>query len=638
MSGQAPESRKGPAPANPPAAVQPPLRGTDEGAPHISRDVHAHHPRIEFRFLEQLKHRNVIRVGILYLLVCWLILDPVHVVFHMLEVPVWANRLVVVLMAVGFPSVLLFAWVYEITPEGLKLTVEVEPSRSIRKQTGQRLNRAIFAVMAVALTYFAVDKFWLSQHVMTEHPATPAASVALDTAPATTAISDKSIAVLPFLDMSEKKDQEYFADGMAEEIIDLLATIPSLKVIGRTSSFQFKGKNPDLREVGKTLTAAYVLEGSVRRARDRIRVSVQLIDARDGMHRWSESYDRPIGDVLAVQDDIAAGLARTIQVAIGAAELPSRATSLKPEVYNLLLLARAARERLDRQGAEDAIGYYEQALKIDPTCVPAAVGLADASMNLFLIERTDTAASRLRAAIDAALKLDPSLAEMHALRANLYHFHDLNWTAAAAEIRQALQMAPNDVRLQFYVGGFACSVGRWDEGMRYLRAVIAYDPLSAGMIDVFARCLLRAGRYLDAEQQERKALSISPTHELAWTGLGKVLLAREQLPAALDAFGRVNYRHIRLVGLTAVNHAMGRHRESDEAMQQLERDGGAADPYRVAQGHAYRGELEQALKWLELAGSQKDMEIVWAKGDPAFARYTGDPRYRAWLRKMNLPD
>src|SRR6266702_8743091 len=240
MSGQAPESREGPAPNNPPAAVEPPPRGTEDGASHISGHPHSRHQRIELRFLEQLKQRNVIRVGILYLVVGWLILDPVHVVFHMLEVPPWANRLVLVLMAVGFPAALLFAWAYEITPEGLKPTVEVEPSRSIRKQTGQRLNRAIVAVMAVALTYFVVDKFWLSQHVTIEHPATPTASVALSTAPATKAISDKSVAVLPFIDMSEKKDQEYFADGMAEELIDMLTKSQDLRVPARTSSFYFK--------------------------------------------------------------------------------------------------------------------------------------------------------------------------------------------------------------------------------------------------------------------------------------------------------------------------------------------------------------------------------------------------------------
>jgi TolB-like protein len=392
-----------------------------------------------------------------------------------------------------------------------------------------------------------VHKFWLAKRTAAEKPTTAATNV----------VSDKSIAVLPFTDMSEKKDQEYFADGMAEEIIDLLAKIPHLKVIGRTSSFQFKGKNTDLREVGKALGAAYVLEGSVRRSQDRIRVSVQLIDARDGSHRWSESYDRPIGDVLKVQDDIASGLVRTIQVKVGGADLPASVSVLNPEAYDLFLRARAARDRYDIQGQEDAITYYGQALKLDPTFVPGAVGLADASGNLFWYARTERAADQARAAIDAALRLDPNLADMHAARAGLYQAHDLNWAAAEAEIKQALRMNPEDFGVQIDAGLVACTLGRWDEAMHYFRAAGSHDPFNAAVIADSASCLLRAGHYVEAEARERHALAISPTSQVMWATLGRVLLARGQLSDALDAFRRTNFRHYRLVGLAAVYYAMG---------------------------------------------------------------------------------
>jgi TolB-like protein len=284
MSGETPESGEGPAPTGQPTTVQPPGSGTNHGAPHASVHVHAHHSAIQFRFLEQLKHRNVIRVGILYLVVCWLILDPVHVLFHMLEVPLWANRLVVILMAAGFPAVILFAWVYEITPEGLKPTAEVEPHRSIRNVTGQRLNRAIVVVMAMALAYFAADKFWLSKRATTEQTATPAASVAPTTTPAATAISDQSIAVLPFVDMSEKKDQEYFSDGLSEELIDMLTKIQDLRVPARTSSFYFKDKSEDIPTIARRLMVANVLEGSVRKYGNHLRVTAQLVRADNGYH------------------------------------------------------------------------------------------------------------------------------------------------------------------------------------------------------------------------------------------------------------------------------------------------------------------------------------------------------------------
>jgi TolB-like protein len=314
MSAETPESREGQAPTGPVATAQPTSGGTNGGAPHAPGHAHAHHSTIEFRFLQQLKQRNVIRVGILYLVVCWLILDPVHVLFHMLEVPLWANRLVVILMAMGFPALLLFAWAYEITPEGLKPTTEVDPHRSIRRQTGQRLNRAIVVGLVLAVAYLLADKFWLSkQQLVTEQStdrliASPASGVP--------AIPDKSIAVLPFTDMSEKNDQEYFADGMAEEMVDILAKIPQLKVIGRISSFYFKGQAEDLPTIGEKLGAAYILRGSVRRGGPQIRVTAQLFEARSGAQLWAESYDREFGDVLALQDQIASNIARALQLAV----------------------------------------------------------------------------------------------------------------------------------------------------------------------------------------------------------------------------------------------------------------------------------------------------------------------------------
>ena len=222
---------------------------------------HAHHPLVHFRVFEQLKQRNVFRVGALYLVVCWLILDPLHVIFHMLEVPAWANRLVVMLMAVGFPAALIFAWVYEITPEGLKPTVEVPHGQSIRKLTGRRLDRAIIGVLAVALAYFVVDKFWISKYGVSRQSATSAVqeNARTSAAPRTTADSaapPHSIAVMPFVNLSGDPSQEYFSDGLTEELLNSLSRITELQVAGRTSSFYFKGKDVDLSTVAHKLNAA----------------------------------------------------------------------------------------------------------------------------------------------------------------------------------------------------------------------------------------------------------------------------------------------------------------------------------------------------------------------------------------------
>jgi TolB-like protein len=363
MSEEAPESREGQKPSSP--AVHPALGGTTGGASHAAGHVHAHHSAIPFRFLEQLKHRNVIRVGILYLVACWLILDPVHVVFHMLDVPVWANRMVVILMAIGFPVALLFAWVYEVTPEGLKPTADVDPHQSIRKLTAQRLDRAILVVLLLAIAYLLLDRVWIAKHLAGERPIAVSAPVAPANTPVMPAISDKSVAVLPFADMSEKNDQEYFADGVAEEVLNRLARVPGLRVVGRASSFQFKGKNADSASTGSALGVAYLLEGSVRREPGRVRVTAQLLEARTGSQRWSDRFDSQVIDVLHVQDTIAAEIARALQIVVDVDVAP-RASVKSPEALDAYLRELQAFERHTRAGCEAAVADFQQALALDP--------------------------------------------------------------------------------------------------------------------------------------------------------------------------------------------------------------------------------------------------------------------------------
>ena len=235
----------------------------------------------------------------------------------------------------------------------------------LKSRRNRILLAAGLAVVAVALAALLADKFWLAKHVTAEEPTT-----------ATNVVSDKSIAVLPFTDMSEKKDQEYFADGMAEEILDLLAKIPGLTVIGRTSSFQFKGKNADLRTIGTQLNAAYVLEGSVRKSGDQVRITAQLINTRTGTHEWSETYDRHIGDVLKLQDAIAAAVVRELQLTVASGYLNSRTTLKNADAYDLMLRGRHAADRIDKEGLDEAVTLFQQALDRDPTSADAAAALA----------------------------------------------------------------------------------------------------------------------------------------------------------------------------------------------------------------------------------------------------------------------
>jgi adenylate cyclase len=639
MSGEAPESREGQAPTSPAAAVQSPPSGTNDGAPPASGHVHAHHSAIQFRFLEQLKHRNVIRVGILYLVVCWLILDPIHVLFHMLDVPVWANRLVVILMSVGFPAVLLFAWVYEVTPEGLKPTADVDPHRSIRRQTGQRLNRAIVVVMAVALAYFAIDKFWLSKHGTAEPSAIPTAYVAPATTPAAMMVSDRSIAVLPFVDMSEKKDQEYFANGMAEEVLDLLAKVPGVRVIGRTSSFQFKGGSGDLRAIGKTLGAAYVVEGSVRKAGDRLRVTAQLVGAQNGSHLWSESYDEPTGDVLKVQDRIAAGLVRALQVTVGADDLQTSPALKSTEAYDLYLRGRHANDRFDRQGFEAAVGYFERALELDPTSEGAALWLADAQNGLavwgYVGPRRGFDSVRL--SVDRALKLNSRSGMAHAILAVVHAVYDWDWQSADRESEQALMLEPRSSQV-LGSAGLARTAFRWDESARLLSAAITLDPLHAGWRETLGNIRYREGRLPEAEAELRKVLEITPTYAEAHFYLGQILLAEGRLEAALDEMEREAPDAGHDTGLAIAYHALRRKADSNAALARLTKDRASDAAYQIAEAHAFRGDVDEAFAWLNRAYQQKDVELYTIRGDPLLKALELDPRYKSFMHNMRLAE
>jgi TolB-like protein/Tfp pilus assembly protein PilF len=641
MSGETPESGEGPAPTGQPTTVQPPGSGTNHGAPHASVHVHAHHSAIQFRFLEQLKHRNVIRVGILYLVVCWLILDPVHVLFHMLEVPLWANRLVVILMAVGFPAVLLFAWVYEITPEGLKPTAEVEPHRSIRHLTGQRLNRAIVVVMAMALAYFAADKFWLSKRATTEQAATPAASVAPATTPAATAISDKSVAVLPFVDMSEKKDQEYFADGMAEELIDMLTKIQDLRVPARTSSFYFKGKSEDIATIARRLMVAHVLEGSVRKYGNHLRVTAQLVRADSGYHLWSQTYDRDLHDVFEVQDEIANAVVQALQISLMGGPLTrQKGGTQNLEAYLLYLRAAKGNSAYSATALKQARQYAEQAIKLDPDFVLAWTMLGFINTSLAQLRELPVrdGYERARELGQHALQLSPDLADAHILLGYIHRTYDWDWAAAQSEARQGLALDPKVWYALQFNGQVAASIGDWDDAERYLRQVLVNDPLNPQALWDLGTTLYRAGRFAAAETEYRKLIELAPDYAWARAYLAKTLLAEGKPEAALAMAEEESDEANRLDILPIVLQAAGRQAEADEALKALTSKFADSDAYYVAMNYAYRDDHDLALQWLERAYQQKDSGFVEIVGEPLFKNLAADPRYRAFLRKMNLPE
>ncbi|NNE04399.1 MAG: adenylyl cyclase, partial [Xanthomonadales bacterium] len=322
-------------------------------------------------FIKELKRRNVFKVGIAYAVVAWLILQVADVMIDNIGAPDWLFRAIVLVLALGFPLVLVFAWAFELTPEGIKREKDVDRSQSIAPQTGQKLNYAIMAVMALALGYFIWDKFSASAPE-------PVASASDEQ------VIDKSIAVLPFVNMSADENNEYFSDGLSEELLNLLAKVDGLKVAARTSSFKFKNSDDDIADIGQKLNVATILEGSVRKHGNQARITAQLIKVDDGFHLWSETYDRNLDNIFQVQDEIARAIVDALKLPLlGQDEQAVAASSASSfEAYDLYLLGRHHYRQVNEQGFKKAVEYFTRATDVDPDYAPAWSGLADAYLGL----------------------------------------------------------------------------------------------------------------------------------------------------------------------------------------------------------------------------------------------------------------
>jgi adenylate cyclase len=482
------------------------------------------------------------------------------------------------------------------------------------------------AVAALIAAYLLADWAWLQGHTA------PKPMTGRDVT-----IANKSIAVLPFTDMSEKKDQEYFADGMAEEIIDLLVKIPGLKVIGRTSSFQFKGENQDLRAIGARLGVAYVVEGSVRRSGDQIRVTAQLIDSATGAHAWSEHFDRNSGDVLKIEDEIAAALVRAMQITVGAADPLLRPTLKSTEAYNLYLKGRHALDRTDEEGFDEGARDFKQALELDPTSAATAAWLSETyelQAEFGLVPPAAGFEQARRAAQDA-LASDPNLAIAHVVLGGVHTAYDWDWAEADNELKLALALAPGDSMATFYAARLLIDQGRWSDALTETNAALAADPLWPLPYQGLDVVQLHRGHLREAELAARRLIELSPSYLSGHYYLGLVLLERGDPEDALTAMQEEAPEGGRNGGLAMAYYALGRKAESDDIVVQMIKEPHA---FPVAEVYAFLGDRDKAIQWLERAYFQKEPDMQYIKSDLPLRNLENDPRYRALLRKMNLPE
>jgi serine/threonine protein kinase/Tfp pilus assembly protein PilF len=459
-------------------------------------------------------------------------------------------------------------------------------------------------------------------------------------APTPAQTTTPSIAVLPFLNLSGDKDQEYFSDGLAEELLNDLAKIQGLRVVARTSSFQFKGKNEDLRAVGDKLNVGNLLEGSVRKQGKKVRITAQLIKAADGFHLWSETYDRDLNDIFAVQEDIARSVAASLRVTLlGGTPATSPTEEKNADAYSAYLQGRYFYERLSKENLEKAISYYEQAIKLDPGYAAAWAGLADtlsdeADWGYLPAEEGKREA---RKAAERALALDPNLAEAHAAMGGIKMTYNWDWQGADASFQRALALEPGSGDLAMRAAALAATLGRFDEALALGRRAVELDPLSATSYFNLGQNAYNAGRLEEAAAAFKKVLELDPEFSSAHASLGTVYIEQGRPRQALAETEREQHPAVRLYVLALAYHALGRKKEADAALAELLTKYHATMAYQIAELYAVRGDADRAFEWLERAYIQRDVGLTYIKGDPPLRNLKHDPRYAVFLKKMGLP-
>jgi TolB-like protein/Flp pilus assembly protein TadD len=585
-------------------------------------------------FFAELKRRNVIRAAILYIGAVWALAQGISQLGPSVGAPEWATRWFLVAAAIGFPFSIAFAWFYEFTPQGLKRESEIDPAESITRHTGRKLDFAIIGVLAVAVVLLLTDRFVL-RHGVNQTTAAP--------------IPEKSIAVLPLMNSTGDAANEYFSDGMSEEFISTLSRLQELKVIGRSSSFQFKGKAENSKTVGEKLGVYYLLEGSVRKSADRVRIAVALVKAGDGANVWSETYDRELKDIFAVQSEIAGAVAKQLKVALlgnngQAAQLATAATpsNQNVEAYNALLQGNFYYNRNTAEDLRKAIGYYKEAIRLDPRYALAHARLTIAARNLAAIfsglpvQEREEAIAKARASAPSALELDPNLPEAHVAQGGVLDSFDFNLVAAEAEYRRALELAPQNASAVANLARLLAVLGRLDEAVALGQQAIVIDPLRANSHIGLTLYLTPLGRYDEAEAAQRKAIELQPQAALSYCQLAVIQILRGKPVAAVELAKQETDPFWRTYALALAQFANGARAEADAALKKLIEENADDAGSQIAIVYALRKEPDKMFEWLEHAWTTHDSGVNQLLYDPFLLAYKDDPRFIAFAQKIGV--
>jgi serine/threonine-protein kinase len=576
----------------------------------------------ERNFFTELKRRNVYKVAVAYAVVGWLLVQIATQVFPFLEIPNWVIRLVIALVAIGFPVALVIAWAFELTPEGIKRTEHVDPA------VGVSNNRTWIYVILIA-AILSIGLFFLGRYSASRSALSPTA---------------KSIAVLPFSNLSGNPENAYFAAGIQDEVITRLAQVADLKVVSCTSTQRFKSSPDDVPAIAKQLGVAYVLEGSVQRTTDAVRINVQLIRAETDSHLWADTFDRKLTDIFQIESDIAKTIAAKLQAKLTGSE--ERAIAARPtadvEAHQLYLQGRYLWNRRTAENLKKALSYFQQAAEKDPNYALAYVGIAD-TCGLFPVYGAGSPQEylpRAKAAAEKALALDDSLAEAHASMGLVYYCY-FQGTESAKEFERAIRLNPNYATAHHWYGRLTLvMIGQLDRAMAETKLAYELDPVSPIIHADLGGVSLATRRYDEAIQQLRATLEVDPEFYWARRWLGMALELKGDTQGAIAEYKRAIELDDDPASLAFLAHAyasIGHHEEARQLLAQLTEKAKTryVQPYAFALVHLGLGEKDQALDWLEKAVQSAGATFLqFIKTDAFFDPLRGDPRFEAVVQKV----
>ena len=593
-------------------------------------------------FVAELKRRNVYKVAVAYAVAAWLLIQIATQVFPFFEIPNWAVRLVVVLLALGFPVALVLAWAFEITPEGIKRESEIDAGQSITHSTGRKLVAitAVLAVIAAGLFVFRL--------VGTARWAVRSGSDDGRRSAASLPIPAKSIAVLPFENLSEDKANAYFAEGIQDEILTRLAKIADLKVISRTSTESYKSAPANLREIAKQLGVANILEGSVQKSNDQVRITVQLINALNDSHLWAESYDRKLIDVFQVESDLSQKIASSLEAKLTGAE--QRAIAARPtentEAYQLYLKGRFFWNKRTGADLHTAGEFFERAVAADPTYAGAYAGLAQTYLLIpvFGAGRPLDFFPKATVAARKAIELDETSSEGRAALAMLLLF-DFKFAPSEQEFRRAIELNPNYATAHHWFGNsLLVTLGRFDEAIKEGQRAVELDPLSLIINADLGSTLMIARRYDDAIAQLRKTLVLDGNFAYARWNLGEALYLKGDIKGAIAEYEKAAALDDDPEILALWGRACAEAGQKEKALELLEKLKAAGQQHYV-RNYVYTiiytglGDKATALDYLEKARDGRETpDTTWLKVDPLFDALRNEPRFQQLVAKIFSPD